>query len=588
MTKRKTHKNPALIQKREKFSTVFFKKWLGILLASILIYIIGLFMFDGYMKAQAKKDFQEQKAWMLEAYFKPEAESYPEQWFGQIKLRTAALTESSGIVSLLFDADTKEILVGCEEQLFLIKKKTETSPVTFYITPTSRIPGWDNYRQTVASLKTSHIAVSENFILPAFYTDGTDFLPDAFAVEVESFKIFNATYVSESTGAAVDLPNVPLTGTNEPVCIHTEHFPAPENIPEGYERIEVTEDYFHPLVVGYHPNNPYLKTKGIDYAYQVLLANYQSIKDGTAFPIAIDLYEADTFLQLTMCSQDNFALATGQSVTLLCTYHINLWDVYGKWLVLAAVILIIAGLLLALIQAKLSYTRLKAGYDMEDYRKTLMNTMAHDLKSPLMSISGYAENLKDNVHSEKREHYADAILENVQYMDELIASVLELSKTEKTGLHLTKVPTNIRTLIEENLKKHEIRLSECHSQESSAPNASLSASLIGDLTLSVDPILFSQVIDNLLSNATKYAIPDSTLNITLDKNEICFSNACKEDLSDVIDTLCDPFVTADQSRSNKKGSGLGLTIVQNLCTLHGFTFRIEYKEGMFRARIGLK
>ncbi len=588
MTKRKTHKNPALIQKREKFSTVFFKKWLGILLASILIYIIGLLMFDGYMKAQAKKDFHEQKSWFLEACTDPKAESEPNRWLGQMKLRTTALTESSGIASLLFDAETKEIISGCEEQLFLIKKQTENSPVTFYITPTSRIPGWDNYRETVASLKTSHIAVSENFMLPAFYTDGTDFLPDAFTIEVESFKLFNGTYVSESTSAAVDLPNVPLTGTNEPVCIHTEHFPAPENIPEDYERIEVTEDYFHPLVVGYHPNNPYLKAKGTDYAYQVLMANYQSIKDGTALPITIDLRETDTPFELTLLSRNDLTLTSGQSATLLCTYYINLWDTYSKWLILAAVILIIAGLLLALIQAKLSYTRLKAGYDMEDYRKNLMNTMAHDLKSPLMSISGYAENLKDNVHSEKREHYADAILENVQYMDDLIASVLELAKTEKTGLRLSKVPTDIRLLIEENLKKQQIQLSECHSQESSAPNASLSASLIGDLTLSVDPILFSQVIDNLLSNATKYTIPDSMLNITLDKNEICFSNACKEDLSAVIDTLCDPFVTADQSRSNKKGSGLGLTIVKNLCMLHGFTFRIEYKEGMFRARIGLK
>ena len=52
----------------------------------------------------------------------------------------------------------------------------------------------------------------------------------------------------------------------------------------------------------------------------------------------------------------------------------------------------------------------RKAYEMNEYRRNLTASLAHDLKSPLMAISGYAENLRDNIHTEKRAAYADSII----------------------------------------------------------------------------------------------------------------------------------------------------------------------------------
>ncbi len=82
------------------------------------------------------------------------------------------------------------------------------------------------------------------------------------------------------------------------------------------------------------------------------------------------------------------------------------------------------------------FSLLPAGYyhkiyreriQIEEYYRTTANTLAHKLKTPLMAISGYAENLRENVYTEKKDHYAAAILENVSHMDTVIVNMLDLA-----------------------------------------------------------------------------------------------------------------------------------------------------------------
>lgn len=68
----------------------------------------------------------------------------------------------------------------------------------------------------------------------------------------------------------------------------------------------------------------------------------------------------------------------------------------------------------------------------EEYYRNTTNALAHELKTPLMAISGYAENLRENVHTEKKDHYADAILTNVSHMDRVIVNMLDLAGNGET------------------------------------------------------------------------------------------------------------------------------------------------------------
>lgn len=208
---------------------------------------------------------------------------------------------------------------------------------------------------------------------------------------------------------------------------------------------------------------------------------------------------------------------------------------------------------------------------MEDYRRTMTNSMAHDLKSPLMAISGYAENLKGNPDTDKRDHYAESILDNVDYMNGIISNILELSRLETGRIRLKKEELDVRHMIERILTEYDNRIAE----------KELTVYIDGELTVSGDRQLFTQAFDNLLGNACKYSQNGGNISIVLKKNKITITNPSGEDVGDRVTELWKPFVKGDNSRSNKKGSGIGLTIAKHIFEQHGYRMSLSYEDRCF-------
>ncbi|MDE6024674.1 MAG: HAMP domain-containing histidine kinase [Lachnospiraceae bacterium] len=232
---------------------------------------------------------------------------------------------------------------------------------------------------------------------------------------------------------------------------------------------------------------------------------------------------------------------------------------------------------LALFISWLRWLRVKVQLDTERYRQSITDAMAHDLKSPLMAISGYAENLKDNVHTDKRDYYADAIAQNVLYMNDIIEHILELSKTETREIKLNKEALELETLVDEIIRKYTMTIDA----------KGLNVDVQGDIKINADRQLITQAIDNLISNAVKFAIDKTTISIECEKNHLIIKNNCKAlenkdmDASD----LLKPFVKGDSSRSNKSGSGIGLTIAKNIFDLHGYTMKLTSTENEFIVKV---
>ena len=97
-----------------------------------------------------------------------------------------------------------------------------------------------------------------------------------------------------------------------------------------------------------------------------------------------------------------------------------------------------------------------------------------------------------------------------------------------------------------------------------------------------------RVLDNLLSNITKYAKKDSLVRITLSGSEDTASAVFENESSDEIvksgEELEERFVRGDSSR-NSEGSGLGLSIAGSLTELMGGTFAVTTEGSMFRAEL---
>ena len=242
----------------------------------------------------------------------------------------------------------------------------------------------------------------------------------------------------------------------------------------------------------------------------------------------------------------------------------------NMYLAIGAVYLVIS-VIIGLLWAIGVYRKNKYYFAMEEYRKNLLNCVAHDLKTPLTIMNGYAQNLMDNVRDEKKDHYAASIVKNAEYMNSLIENILTLSRTE-SGVAIKRVKTDLIELTEKLYGKY----------EESAREKDLTVSIGGTLFKDVDETLMSCCIDNLLSNALKYSKPGSEITVFEQAGKFVIENVFEGKLIKPAQKLWEPFSKEDSSRSGNTGSGLGLSIVKNILDMHGYEAKIIVKDDVFR------
>ena len=280
---------------------------------------------------------------------------------------------------------------------------------------------------------------------------------------------------------------------------------------------------------------------------------------------------------------------TSKRLNLVCRHEINFWDEicwdYGfqddtipilgwprtnKNLFITGCL--ISGLMWIIITAILSalaYQKKKNTYDMNIYQRDLTNIMAHDLKSPLMVIRGSAENLQDNGPNE----YTETIINEADYMSNLISRILSLSKLESNQEKMKSEEFNIKSVINDILEKY--------SEETDRRNIKVAIKESDNiLKVKGDSFWISEALSNLFDNAVKYSPDGSDIKIELNNKSISIRNKMSDpDINEKeLDILKKIFMRGDNSRSGQSGNGLGLTIAENILTRNHLSLNLK-KEG---------
>lgn len=220
------------------------------------------------------------------------------------------------------------------------------------------------------------------------------------------------------------------------------------------------------------------------------------------------------------------------------------------------------------------FTFLPAGYyymlyrkrlEMEQYYRHTAAALAHDLKTPLAAISGYAQNLRENVHTEKREHYAEAIIKNIDHMSMSIEDMLELARLQNVKVKLSKETVDMEELTKEILEPLQGLLEE----------KELTVDINGSMNTYADRALMKRAVSNLLSNAINYTPAGENIYIFMENGKCQIVNTGVLITKEKLKGLKKSFVKVEESRGNKAGNGIGLTIVDEIMKLHGFKWRIE-------------
>ena len=236
------------------------------------------------------------------------------------------------------------------------------------------------------------------------------------------------------------------------------------------------------------------------------------------------------------------------------------------------------GIAFSVIISVIAYNKYCTQYEIDEYRRNMTSALAHDLKTPLTAIMGYSENLKSNVHPEKRDYYADAVIENVRYMNEIITGTLELAKIEEHNTKLNKDDIDMVILADRLLTKYKADFED----------RGISVSVSGKCNIKADRELISRVVENLISNAVKHTSDGGKVEIIADEKKFIICNSCDEKLTGKTEDFCKAFSKSDTSRCDRKGSGIGLIIVKNILVLHKFRLEVSASHGKFTAAIILK
>lgn len=215
----------------------------------------------------------------------------------------------------------------------------------------------------------------------------------------------------------------------------------------------------------------------------------------------------------------------------------------------------------------------------------LISNVSHDLKTPLTSIITYVDLLKDeNLQEEKRAQYLDTLDRKAQRLQFLIEDLFEVSKATSGNITLNVEAVDVVALMKQTLLELEDKLQ--------------SSSLIlrrnfpeAKVILQLDSLRTFRVFENLVSNITKYAMPNTRVYIDIidkaDCVEITLKNMAAEEINFEVDNIVERFVRGDESR-NTEGSGLGLAIAKSFVELQGGRLNIEVDGDLFKVIINFK
>lgn len=204
---------------------------------------------------------------------------------------------------------------------------------------------------------------------------------------------------------------------------------------------------------------------------------------------------------------------------------------------------------------------------LEEYQKKFIANISHDFRSPLTSIQGYAEAIKDGtIPYEIQNKYLDIILFESKRLTKLTSNLLTLNNIKQNGTLLDIVSFDMNHIIKTTATTF----------EGTCTKRKITLDLTFDATQSLvcgDVDKIQQVIYNLIDNAIKFSPNNSIIHITTEeKNDKLFISVKDHGIGippDSINKIWERFYKTDLSRGkDKKGTGLGLSIVKEIISAH--------------------
>ena len=211
----------------------------------------------------------------------------------------------------------------------------------------------------------------------------------------------------------------------------------------------------------------------------------------------------------------------------------------------------------------------------EALRREFSANVSHELKTPLTSISGFAELMKSGVVAQKDVmDFSQSIYDEAQRLIHMVEDIIRLSELDETELHRETGPIDLYDFCRREVER----------MRPEADRRGVTLSLQGEAaTVQGNAQILGELVYNLLDNAIKYNKPQGSVTVTVTPGkrvrlrvEDTGIGIPKESQSRVFER----FYRVDKSRSDDvSGTGLGLSIVKHAAQFHRARVELQSTEG---------
>lgn len=243
----------------------------------------------------------------------------------------------------------------------------------------------------------------------------------------------------------------------------------------------------------------------------------------------------------------------------------------GLALAIVAVALVMSGLATVIYRA--SSRRLAEA----STRVSFVNRVSHELKTPLTNIRLYGELLEDEIEEEEAtaKRYVTVIRDESRRLSRLIHNVLSFSRSQRSRLQIHRREVALDALVSEALEQFSIDFDE--------KGIKLETDLGFGREVQADPDAVEQVLVNLLSNASKYAVDGHWLGVRTGEVDghafVRIADHGPGIPARSREKVFEPFHRlSDRLSEGVSGTGIGLTISRELARMHGGDLRVLESE----------
>ena len=204
----------------------------------------------------------------------------------------------------------------------------------------------------------------------------------------------------------------------------------------------------------------------------------------------------------------------------------------------------------------------------EQRKNDLIVYLAHDLKTPLTSVIGYLELLKESpdLPINQRAKYTNITLDKAYRLEELMNEFFEIARFNDTKIVLMKKNLNLKLMLEKIIDEFYPLTNE--------QNKRIIIKCNNNINCYADPDKLSRVFNNVIKNAISYSFENTNIEINAytenNKINISIKNEGYTIPKEKLESIFEKFYRLDNARNTTTGgAGLGLAIAKEIITLHG-------------------